>query len=100
MYMQVNGVAPWPLDGGAELIAGEHSIVKQLADNCLPMHTTESEFANFVHWSDTGELTYLFDGLTPMHDQITMLVDAVRPAPFICTSSFGLSGYIFWQLDA
>ena len=71
-------MAPWPLDGGAELIAGEHSIVKQIADAWLPMHVTESEFANFVFWSDSGELAYLFDGHTPLHDQITNLVDTVR----------------------
>lgn len=78
MLIQVEGVAPWPLDAGAELIAGQHSIVKKLADNYLDLDNVEHEFANYLYWSDTGDLQYMFDEFSPLHHQITKLLKAVR----------------------
>lgn len=76
----MDGVVPWPLEGGAELIAGQHSIVKKLVDNYLDLDNVEHEFANYLYWSDTGELQYMFDGFTPLHDKIGTLLEEVRSA--------------------
>jgi hypothetical protein len=56
----MEGVAPWPLEAGAELIHGEHSLVRQLTKSDqygVYMPAKSDEKASFyVYWSDTNEL--------------------------------------------
>jgi hypothetical protein len=56
----MEGVAPWPLEAGAELIHGEYSLVRQLTKSdqygvYIPAKSDE-EASLYVYWSDTNEL--------------------------------------------
>lgn len=76
---QIEGIAPWPLEGGAELIHGEHSIVSQLtkdAKNGVEIAQRTSNVINYVFWSDTEELMSLDEGV-PEYDTMQQLSDEV-----------------------
>lgn len=76
--LQIRDVAPWPLDGGASLISGEHSIVKQLIeDNSLGIPHRASWITNFVLRNDTNELLPLKEGV-PEGERLDRLHSKVR----------------------
>lgn len=78
--MQVEGIAPWPLEGGAEIIHGEHSLVRQLTTNNkhgVKIHQKESSVINYVFWADTDELLSIEKEGIPQFDKVYNIVEQV-----------------------
>lgn len=80
--VQVHGIAPWPLDAGAEIIHGEGSDVATLLQDVLHMELTEREYPNYVYWHDKGVIEYVGEQTNVTHPVVKHmydLLDEVRP---------------------
>lgn len=78
-WLQVEGIAPWSLEAGAELIHGEHSIVRQLTMNKrsgVHLKQEHKEIVNYVFWDDTEDVLPVSEGV-PEYDHIYKLIEQV-----------------------
>jgi hypothetical protein len=83
--MQMEGIAPWPLDVGAEWIHDEHSIVRQLTKSdrygvYMPAKSDEGR-SDYVFWSDTNELADGDD--VGEADRVGKVLDQVSISSFV-----------------
>ena len=55
--MQVQGVAPWPLEAGPEFVHGARSVLVKTLRDRVGMRLREETWPNYVFWGDEGKLT-------------------------------------------
>jgi hypothetical protein len=75
----LEGVAPWSLEAGAELIHGENSILRQLTMNDdfgVHIPAKSAEILNYVFWADTDELLSIENGV-PEYEKLYRVMDEV-----------------------
>lgn len=102
LRLQIEGIAPWPLEGGAELIHGEDSIVRKLTQSDqkgVEIPAKAADVVNYVFWADTEELVSLEEGV-PELERVNSIFSAVS-----CTAlqhgslSFLVAGFSCSLLD-
>lgn len=72
---QVHGIAPWPLDAGAEIIHGEDSDLAKLLQEQSFMPVFEREYPNYVYWPDTGCIEYVGHSASETHPVLKRMYD-------------------------
>ena len=75
--MQVHGIAPWPLDAGAEIVHGEQSDLVPLLVDTLKMQVTTREYPNYVYWDDEQVIEYAGEQATETHPVVKHTYDVL-----------------------
>jgi hypothetical protein len=79
--VQVHGIAPWPLEAGAEIVHGEGSEVASLLRDALHMQLTEREYPNYVFWHAGGVIEYVGKQSPVTHPVVKEVYDILDEVP-------------------